>query len=287
MTPRAGPLSWIAAIMLAVLFHVALALPLTISQSEGMAEAPGAGGIEIALGPKGGAPGGQSAAETDPPPEESAAEAEEPSRPVEPEAPESDVLPDETLAPVPEPEFLPVEPAAASAPSVFTSAEGDLPPKRLQRESRMTAPPGAGGKSGPEDSDVAGDRGSDLTAGGIAGAEADYAAILLAWLQHHKRYPRRAEARRQEGVVRLFIAVGRSGQVLEGRIDQGSGHRLLDQAALDMLERAAPLPPIPEDVPGERLEIVVPTHFFFTRLNLSLSAVAQIGCRQVYSQSRA
>ena len=264
MKPRAGPLSWIAAIVLAVLFHGAFALALTISRSEGVAEAPGVGGIKIALGPKGGAPGSEAASEADIPPEETQIE-DDPSPPTpmpEPAPPEQAEPPQRHAARAPSPDLMPVEAAASAVASHEETLEPAVLPDRAGPLERALTQIGVGGKAGPEDSENAGDRGADLAAGGVAGAEADYAAMVLAWLQHHKRYPRRAEARRQEGLVRLYIAVDRGGQVLEGRIESGAGYRLLDQAALDMLARATPLPPLPDKIPGERLEIIVPVHFF-------------------------
>ena len=43
------------------------------------------------------------------------------------------------------------------------------------------------------------------------------------------------------------------------------GHAALDQEGLELLQRAQPLPPLPQDQPGESLEIVVPIQFFLRR----------------------
>ena len=121
------------------------------------------------------------------------------------------------------------------------------------------------GRAGAAEGDAGSAASDNQTAGGLVGARTDYASRLLAWLEQHKEYPRRAQARRQEGVVRLFIVVGQDGTVLNARIEQSAGHELLDQAALDMLKRAAPLPPPPDTIPGDRLEIMVPVHFYMKR----------------------
>ena len=265
MKPAIGPVSWVGALILAALLHAVLALVFVLAPSQGVAEAPGLGGIQIALGPKGGAPGSEPQADADTPAEEAPAEAEplppEP-EPLPPEPVPQPPPPDPAPLPTPVPDAVPVEAVRAVAPThapVSNIAEDARPTPRPAPSARQA---GVGGQGGPEDSPDAGDRGPDITAGGVAGTDADYATILLAWLQHHKRYPRRAESRRQEGVVRLFIALDRDGQVLEGRIDRGAGYPLLDKAALDMLDRAAPLPPVPDDIPGNRIEIIVPVHFF-------------------------
>ena len=57
----------------------------------------------------------------------------------------------------------------------------------------------------------------------------------------------------------------RSGRVLSSRIDRSSGRPLLDREALAMLDRAQPLPPPPDDVPGATLELVTPVEFFLPR----------------------
>lgn len=98
----------------------------------------------------------------------------------------------------------------------------------------------------------------------MAGAEADYASVLLTWLERHKEYPRAARQRRQQGMVLLYIVIDRDGRVIASRIQKGSGQQPLDQAALAMLERAQPLPPISDDMNKERLKLVVPVQVFLT-----------------------
>ena len=262
MKPAVGPISWTSALIVAALLHAVLALVFILTPSPGMAEAPGIGGIQIALGPKGGAPGTDDVAEEDVPTEETPAETEPEPEPLPREPMPQPSPPEPAPPPTPVPDAMPVEAVRPITPSQVAVSETAERTRPAAQPAPPTRQAGVGGEGGPEDSPDAGDRGPDFTAGGVAGAEADYAAMLLAWLQHHKRYPRRAQSRHQEGVVRLFIAVNRDGEVLEGRIEAGARYRLLDQAALDLLERAAPLPPIPDDIPGERLEIIVPVHFF-------------------------
>jgi len=122
-------------------------------------------------------------------------------------------------------------------------------------------PPGAGGKAGTADRPDAGSATASTRGGGTPGTEADYAAKLLAWLERHKKYPRRAQRRQQEGVVLLYIEIDRSGRILSHRVQRSSGFRALDDATIDMLERANPLPPLPERMHGDRLEIIVPVQF--------------------------
>lgn len=88
-----------------------------------------------------------------------------------------------------------------------------------------------------------------------------YGPILLAWLERYRDYPRAARLRRQEGEVLLRLTVDRAGRLLGAEIARPSGVDALDQAALDTARRAAPMPPVPADEPGERLILLVPVLF--------------------------
>jgi len=91
----------------------------------------------------------------------------------------------------------------------------------------------------------------------MPGATADYLAMLQAWLEKHKEYPRRAQRRRQEGTALLYFVMDREGRVIEYHLQQSSGHDLLDREVAAMIERAQP-----EEMDRARLELVVPVQFF-------------------------
>ncbi len=83
----------------------------------------------------------------------------------------------------------------------------------------------------------------------------------MAWLARHKAYPARAKKAKHQGVVTLEFSVDRAGRVVSARVRQSSGHAALDQAALDMLERANPVPPIPDALAVKRLSLAIPIEF--------------------------
>ena len=112
------------------------------------------------------------------------------------------------------------------------------------------------GASGPG---VAG-RGGEAS-GSVPGARADYHARLRIWLEKHKRYPRRARLRREQGVVVLRFAVTRAGAVTDLDIEKSSGHPLLDGEARKMVRRAQPLPEMPPSMQESRTEVLVPIRF--------------------------
>ena len=85
--------------------------------------------------------------------------------------------------------------------------------------------------------------------------------MLQAWFLKYKRYPQQARARRQEGVTRIWFRIDPQGNVLESRIDQSSGSRALDDATMDLLKRASPLPVPPEILLGTDLTFTVPVSY--------------------------
>lgn len=95
-------------------------------------------------------------------------------------------------------------------------------------------------------------------------AGANWQGRLLAHLERHKRYPTAAQGRGLRGGVVLAFALDRAGRVASAAVHTSSGHDALDQAALDMLARAQPLPPPPPEVAGDPVRLVVPVRF---RLN--------------------
>lgn len=88
-----------------------------------------------------------------------------------------------------------------------------------------------------------------------------YQGILIAQLDRHKRYPRAAEMRGEQGTPTLRFTLARSGKVLAYKLDRSSGSKLLDQEALAMIQRADPLPPFPPEMAQAEQEFTVPVNF--------------------------
>ncbi len=88
-----------------------------------------------------------------------------------------------------------------------------------------------------------------------------YEQLLVAWLEKHKHYPRRAKRLRIEGEGRLRIRIDRNGNTLLVELEERTGNRLLDKAVLEMVQRANPFPPFPDDTRGQEMEFVVPVTF--------------------------
>lgn len=66
---------------------------------------------------------------------------------------------------------------------------------------------------------------------------------------------------RLAGTVLVKFTVGRSGEVLSREVTKSSGSKLLDDAAIASVERAAPFPPMPEGIGQKPIEVQVPFKF--------------------------
>lgn len=84
---------------------------------------------------------------------------------------------------------------------------------------------------------------------------------VLARLQKVQRYPGAARSASEQGVVYIRFRLNRDGHVLSSSLMRSSAFPVLDQAALDTLRRADPLPKIPPERPDE-IELVVPMEFY-------------------------
>src|SRR5262249_34959701 len=124
------------------------------------------------------------------------------------------------------------EPAAQAPPAVAS-----LPPS--------SAPPSA----------------SQASASSSPAARSSWQAQLVAWLEKYKRYPRVAQEQRQQRVVHLRFTIEREGKVLTSEINKSSGFELLDNEVLALIQRAQPVPAPPPEVPGNRIEMLVPVSF--------------------------
>ncbi len=94
-----------------------------------------------------------------------------------------------------------------------------------------------------------------------ARTKAKWQRELVAHLGRFKSYPAASRDRREIGQILLKFELDRSGRVSNAGIARTSGYARLDAAALDMLNRASPLPPPPDSVPGAKFELAVPVKF--------------------------
>lgn len=81
------------------------------------------------------------------------------------------------------------------------------------------------------------------------------------YLHRHKRYPRQALARRQEGVVTVRVVIDRRGKVIASALVKSAGQETLDRAAIELLVIASPLPAPPNDASDHELTLDIPIEY--------------------------
>ncbi len=91
-------------------------------------------------------------------------------------------------------------------------------------------------------------------------AVAKFERALLHHIARFQTYPAAAKRDHAEGTVLIRFSIRRDGTVATMQIKTSSGTSILDQAALEMLRRAQPLPHIPSELPDE-LNILLPIAF--------------------------
>ncbi|WP_395337179.1 TonB family protein [Novosphingobium sp. BL-8H] len=87
-----------------------------------------------------------------------------------------------------------------------------------------------------------------------------YRRALIARLESQRRYPPGSLQHHAQGKGSLLFRIDREGDLLDAVIVSGTGHAALDQAALAIVSRAAPFPPIPTGLPDE-LAVTLPIVF--------------------------
>lgn len=88
-----------------------------------------------------------------------------------------------------------------------------------------------------------------------------YVGEIAARLQSQKRYPKSAERQGIGGTAVISFTIDERGVVTGSRLVRSSGEELLDREVIAMLARAAPFPPIPEDMGRKTLTVTVPVRF--------------------------
>jgi protein TonB len=174
--------------------------------------------------------------------------------------------PEQTIAePPPKQPARPVTRALQVKPAapVVAAAQPQAPPTKLPKPSKPAAardaslsqPTAKGPKPG-----AAGAAGISAEERGSASLSS-YEAKLAAHLRRFRIYPAEAEARGLTGVAMVSFTVRRDGGLAAVRLTRGSGYAVLDDAALAMVRRAAPFPPMPETISSSTLSVAVPVNF--------------------------
>jgi len=171
-----------------------------------------------------------------------------PPPPAKPVAPRPALVRPATPRPALPPRPIPVPPSPAPA----ADAVAETAPAPVPAAPPAAAPPAASPPARPASVDA-------------EQAATTWQSSVVARLEQLKRYPAVAQARRQHGVAVVRIVMGRDGQVRSVRLERSSGVGSLDGEAVDLPERAQPLPPPPPEIKGDPLELIVPIQFHLRR----------------------
>lgn len=103
--------------------------------------------------------------------------------------------------------------------------------------------------------------GADSSAADATRIEADYLDAVRAAVQRHRYYPSRARRLGLQGTVGLRFVIGGDGGLVAAEIAEASGSRLLDSAAIDILDRVGGFEPLPRELGRDRLVVHLPVDY--------------------------
>jgi protein TonB len=151
---------------------------------------------------------------------------------------------------------LEVVPAAKETPEPDREKQ-EQKKERTQQSKSAAANPSPAAAARAEGRAGAGGR---IESGGTANASS-YQAEVLAHLQRYRIYPAEARSRGITGTAMVRFALAASGGVMSASLGRSSGAAVLDEAALSMVRRASPFPPIPPGLGRSHMDFAAPIRF--------------------------
>ena len=94
-----------------------------------------------------------------------------------------------------------------------------------------------------------------------AGTLAQYRLSLISAARRFKRYPRVAVDQNWQGNVEVRMVIATNGEISALVVRSSAGHQMLDQHALEMIERAKAMTQIPPALRGKEFTVDVPIVF--------------------------
>ena len=172
--------------------------------------------------------------------------------------------PEKKKAEEPKPEKPKEKPKTEKVEKPKPKPKPDPEPEVVQKPTQQAAQQQAAKAAAPVQPSTAPAAPSAADVARVSAAKVTWRGLLEAHLQKFQKYPRSAQRRNVEGTVWLRFRMDRDGKVLSYTVERTSEHEVLDEAALAMIERAQPLPPLPDDVPGDSIELIIPANFTIT-----------------------
>ena len=189
-----------------------------------------------------------------------------PEPPVAVPEPQSEPVPQPEPEPVPVPEPMPEAVAPAVALPMPATMSADLRQQRLDTPATPATPrqPARSPRSAqpaPAPASQAAPPQQPAPAAAPGPSPEQWQQQVLAYLDQRKLYPREAQRAGQEGVARISFAIDSVGRVLSVSLAGSSGIAALDQAALDTVRRATPLPRPPAAMGQGNLSLTASIRF--------------------------
>ena len=147
---------------------------------------------------------------------------------------------------------------------VFAIASGAPPqaPAPLAASAAKTSPLLGGTSGNGPMGQAASGNGTGGNGGALAGClDPVWMRAVTERVRQFFYYPDAALASRITGVVTMHFSVRRNGQVDRLAIGKSSGDEGLDKAAADIMQKAQPLPPIPDRMHTDRVDGDLPINF--------------------------
>lgn len=148
--------------------------------------------------------------------------------------------------------ILPPEPKRPATPPIPTP-QNNSAPVAISAPARAEAPPTSFANTVPSNSS-----GNSPNA---KKEKANYYAMVSAHLNQRKKYPTEARKAREQGVVKVRFTVDRGGNISNVSITGSSGHAILEQATLALMQRVAPLPAMPPSMERDKVTISLPIDY--------------------------
>lgn len=176
-----------------------------------------------------------------------------PERPVEP-----NYIPPEAVAP---PMDVPLVRAPLPSDPVTLPPPPPLPPRRVMVTPVPAASPALNTVSVSQTGTGTGTSATPGNDPKAKAAEADYFSLVSAHLNRKKKYPSEAKKAMQQGIVTVRFTVSSDGGISGVSIKRSSGHALLDEATLDLMQRVAPLPRFPKSMTRDSVTLSLPIDY--------------------------
>jgi TonB family protein len=106
---------------------------------------------------------------------------------------------------------------------------------------------------------------SDAAVEASSVAKGSYEDMILVLLESKKSYPSSAQKMGMEGTGKIFIHIGKNGELKVYKLKISTGYDTLDESIYKMVQLSTPFPPIPSHYSKESVRLLVPVRFSLSK----------------------